>query len=263
MSGSNVKLRVHVTNFNTATSAELCIRSMRELADYPFELVVGDSGSVDGSLEMLGELLNRGWLRELQTDCSGHAQWLDRWLRTDDAQLVVFVDSDVEFRRRGWLRQMVDTATSSSAALCCAEMVREVANFIEPVSGQAVRLAARPSSWLFMVDLAAIRDVQTSFAFHAEETDAVPEGVIAFDVGACFYRDLTRMGLRTVVMPRSFGASFHHYGGLSWLPEESQRSRRKSSDLRIVARHLQRLRARQEDGKTGLARWWQRRAPAA
>jgi glycosyltransferase involved in cell wall biosynthesis len=263
MSGSNVRVRVHVTNFNTATSAELCIRSMRELADYPFELVVGDSGSVDGSLEMLAELHDRGWLRELQTDCTGHAQWLDRWLRTDDAQLAVFVDSDVEFRRRGWLRQMIETATSSSAALCCAEMVPEIAGFMEPVSGRAVRLAARPSSWLFMVDPAAVRNVPTSFAFCAEETDAVPEGIIAFDVGACFYRDVTRMGLRTVVMPRRFCGSFHHYGGLSWLPSEGQRSRRKAADLRVVARHLQRLRDRQGDGKSASTRWWRRRAPAA
>jgi hypothetical protein len=45
-----VEVRVHVATINTAAVTELCIRTMRHTAGYPFDLVVGDGGSTDGSL---------------------------------------------------------------------------------------------------------------------------------------------------------------------------------------------------------------------
>ena len=47
----------------------------------PFELVVGDAGSTDGSLAMLRDFEARGWLRlEVAAGGRKHAEWLDLWL---------------------------------------------------------------------------------------------------------------------------------------------------------------------------------------
>jgi len=209
---------VHVASYNTLVATELCIRSLRARAGYPLHLVVGDSGSRDGSVEMLRRLEAKGWLSlDVAPAQRQHAEWLDLWLATCPTDYAVFVDSDVEFRRRGWLARLVDQAKAEGAALVAAEMVPETANYVEPVGGKTVRLAARPSPWLIAVDVRQVRPLAVSFAFRAEPA-AVPEGLIAYDVGGILFRSVAELGLRHRVMPPDYQRWFRHYGGLSWLP---------------------------------------------
>jgi glycosyltransferase involved in cell wall biosynthesis len=244
------RVTIYVASCQTRTATELCVRSVHEYAGYALSLVVGDSGSTDGSVEMLEALGSRGWL-ELDVEPGGrrHAAWLDHWLASSDADYAVFVDSDVEFRRHGWLAQIVATAVARRAGLVWAEFLDERAQFVEPVSSTVVRLAARPAPWLLLVDVARAAALGSSFAFHSDETDAVPEGIVAYDVGARFFRDAERAGLTCVGMPPSFGRAFRHYGGLSWMPDGGRWGRRKRRDLRTVERRLRRLRRRQENGR--------------
>ncbi|GAC1365165.1 MAG: hypothetical protein NVSMB32_08430 [Actinomycetota bacterium] len=236
-------VRVHVASFNTSASTELCIRTLRTFAGYPFELVVGDCGSTDSSPAMLESLAQKGWL-SLETAPEGrqHAQWLDHWLATCSTPLAVFVDSDVEFLRPGWLSDLVATLRSRGAAAVSAELLPESANFIEPVGGKTVRLASRLAPWLLAIDVAKVKALGTSFAFRAEETSAVPEGLIAYDVGAWLLRALETAGHSFAVMDEAYRKKFHHYGGLSWLPLQGRRGRRKTRDLRRIDRKLQKLR---------------------
>ena len=75
------EVTVHLASLNTRAVTELCIRSLREHAGMPFELVVGDCGSTDGSLEMLRRMEAEGWLRlEVAPEGRRHPDWLDRWL---------------------------------------------------------------------------------------------------------------------------------------------------------------------------------------
>ena len=104
-------VRVHIASINTARVTELCIRTMHRYAGYPFTLVVGDGGSTDGSLEMLRRLERQGWL-ELEVAPNGRlrTEWLDHWFAECSERLAVFSDSDVEYLRPNWLREMVDAA---------------------------------------------------------------------------------------------------------------------------------------------------------
>jgi hypothetical protein len=244
MSDAVPSVAVYVASFQTCAATELCVRSIHEYAGHPFTLTVGDSGSTDGSLAMLERLRSRGWL-DLEPAAAGrqHADWLDHWLGCSTADYAVFVDSDVEFRRHGWLAELVTTAVAWRAALVYADFVEEQPRFVEPVGHTTVRLAGRPGPWLLLVDVRPAARVGSSFRFHAEKSDAVPEGVIAYDVGARFFLDARRAGLRCAGMPRSFRRAFHHYGGLSWNPGDGLRKRRAA---RTIERRLHRLRARQD-----------------
>ena len=225
MSNAAPEVCIHVASANTKPATELCIRTIHRHAGYPFTLIVGDGASQDGSIEMLRDLEARGWLR-LQ-EASGwrqHFEWLDEWLATCNSRYAVFVDSDVAFLQDGWLRDLVDTARSSKAALVCAELYPEISNHPLPGSSKPVRLAARPSAHLLLLDVSQVKNVGTSFAPSLEEAD-VSEGLISHDVVARFFIELQRRGLHYEVMAFEYRAKYRHWGGLSW------RSRKLWPDL--------------------------------
>lgn len=215
---------VYVASFNTCAATELCIRTLLARAGYPLELTVGDSASCDGSIEMLRRLESQGLIQvERESRPREHAVWLDSWVSQCPFDYAVFVDSDVEFRREGWLRMMIQAAGEGEAHIVAAELFDEEAGVVEPVSSRVVRAAPKPSPWLLMIDVRATRGL-ASFRFVNEWNASVPEGVISYDVGAKFYAEAVRRGLKVVAMPASFHGWYRHYAGLSW--------RRKSRDLR-------------------------------
>lgn len=236
-------VRVHVASYNTVSSTELTIRSARRLAGYPFELVVGDSASTDGSTEMLANLERAGLIRLQQApERRLHWEWLDGWLADCHADYAVFLDSDVELLRRGWLRELVTTALAEDAALLGGEAIPEGRDFVEPVGGKRVRLASRPSPWLLLANPLRLRPLATSFAFASEETTAVPEGLVAYDVGAALARMAAAAGLRSLTMPPGYRRFYRHYGGLSWLDAPGSRGRKLARDRRAIERRVRRAR---------------------
>ncbi len=238
-----VTVRVYIASYNTAGGTELAVRSARRFAGYPFELVVGDSGSTDGSAELLSGLERSGLIRLERSDGRRqHWEWLDAWLADCELDFAVFLDSDVELLRRGWLRKLVTTALHEDAALLAGEAVPEGRDFIEPVGGKRVRLASRPSPWVLLANPVRLRPVETSFAFASEETAAVPEGLIAYDVGAALQRAAEAAGLRCLTMPPSYRRSYRHYGGLSWLDAPGARGRKLARDLKTIERRVRRAR---------------------
>ena len=258
---------VFVASLDTAEATELCIRSARSLAGHPFSLHVGDCGSTDGSVEMLRRLAGSGWLT-LDVAAGGryHADWLDHWLATCTDRYAVFVDSDVEFRRANWLRDLVAEAAGSDAALVAGEWLAEVAAFPAPRAGldpadraemletwfgghETVRLAGRPAPWLLLVDVVQLRRLGTTFAFLLEQADR-PEDVVAFDVGGALFRDVVSAGLTWALMPGPFREAYHHYGGLSWVPLKGRRGLKKRRDLILVKVRLRA--ARRREGRSDL-----------
>ncbi len=105
-------VQVHFASINTAGVTELCIRTMRHFAGYPFSLVVGDCGSTDGSIPMLQAFAARGWLElEIAPDGRRHPDWLDQWLASCPTRYAVFCDSDIEFRRSGWSSDFAESVS--------------------------------------------------------------------------------------------------------------------------------------------------------
>ena len=254
---SRPSVTVYVASLNTAAATELCIRSAHRLAGHPLSIVVGDSGSTDGTLAMLRRLEPEGWLSvEVAGGGRYHAAWLDRWLASSTSDLAVFVDSDVEFREPGWLRALVDVATEGNAAVVAAELIppvpayrvttdaattrRDPKDVIDEVfkGFEVVRLARRPAPWLLLVDTRQVRSLATSFDLRAEIDPEVPEGLLFYDVGAWLFRAVDGAGLPWAVMPPSYRSAYHHYGGLSWIRIRGRRGLRKLYDLGRVRWHL-------------------------
>jgi hypothetical protein len=215
--------RVHVASANTRRATELCLRSLRRFAGHPFDLVVGDVGSTDGSLDMLRRRERDGWLT-LEVAQSGwrlHFQWIDEWLRNCPSRYAVFVDSDLELRQPGWLSDLVGTAETTGAALVCAEFESEVANYVHP-NGQVMRVASRPAAHLLLIDTAQVGDLDASFEPRFEDG---AEGGLNHDLGALYFDALVERGLTWVEMPAGYRAKYRHYGGLSWSQNASGRER--------------------------------------
>jgi hypothetical protein len=156
----------------------------------------------------------------------------------------VFVDSDVEFKQAGWLRDLVDAALDDDAAMVCAELHSETPNFVEPVGHRTVRGASQPAPWLALFDVPRVRSLGASFSFTKDEDADVPEGVIVYDVGGQVYRAVLNAGFCAYEMPRAYGRKYHHYGGLSWIDDAGARGRKKERDLLTVADHLREWRSR-------------------
>jgi len=175
-------------------------------------------------------------LLQLERTCEPrlHPDWLDHWYRTCSARYLVFSDSDVYYRRRGWLADMIKTSRDSGAAL--------VAGRIQPPWHQRPRFAdgrqrklpgARPEPCLLLIDLRQVRGVvDTSFGWHEEPMPDRPGHQLTFDVAGAFMRSAEQAGLQCVEMPPYFQAKYRHWGGLTW---------KKASSVEIGIR----LRARQ------------------
>jgi hypothetical protein len=231
-------VRVHVASADTKWATELCIRSMYRYAGAAFELVVGDGGSLDGSLKMLRRLERRGLLQlEVPSWWRQHYEWLDHWCAECPTRYAVFSDSDVQFRAQGWLGDMIRVAEEQNAALVCAHFTPARDGYVHPGTGQKVRLAARPAIWLLLVDLEQIKPLGTGFAPALVEDDTVPEGRVAYDTGARLFVALEQAGLHWVEMPSEWVQhKAHHFGGLSWL--------RWSPQLKDLRKRLQLVRIR-------------------
>jgi glycosyltransferase involved in cell wall biosynthesis len=240
---------VHVASLDTREVTELCIRSLREHAGMALDLVVGDCGSTDGSLEMLERMRDGGWLRlEVAPEGRRHPEWLDRWLAACSTRFLVFSDSDVEYREPGWLLDMVTTARTTGAALVCGRMQHPPATFVHPRTGAARRLAPRPTPWLLLLDLEQVRGrVDASFAYEDVPDPDAFGGKVAYDVGAAYFRELERAGLTWAEMPEAWQTHYRHYGGLTWLGARGdgvalRRRAKQFVKLATVRRHLARAR---------------------
>ncbi len=231
-------VEVCFASYNTAAVTELCLRTLVARAGHPHQLRVGDCGSTDGSLELLRRLAGAGWCSlEVAPEGRAHPDWLDGWLADSTGRYLVFCDSDVEFRRDGWLAAMVETAVAHDAALVATRIqARNGVPYRHPVTGATATLAARPEPWLVLLDVDQVRDhITTSFAY-TESTNA--DGTkIAYDTMAAFFADLEAAGLRYAEMPTSFARSYRHYGSMTWQKLDAARMpwRRRTKQLAKLA----------------------------
>jgi hypothetical protein len=208
---------VHVASLNTRRFTELCLRSMWRSAGAPFELVVGDVSSVDGSGEMLRRMTRSGRLRLQQAPYPhSHGEWIDQWRAECESDVFVVVDSDIEFAGRGWLPRLV-RALEGHAMVAYGRVPEQTytetrqapPGVINPMSGRTVTLLPRPDPCVLALDHHLTREIPTSFVWQPEDETWPPTR--AWDTAGAFADTLERAGLSWGVLTEEDRQTFVHY----------------------------------------------------
>lgn len=100
-----------IPHYQTADLARLCLRAIRRLTDHPYEVIVVDNHSRDGSLEVLRGI---GWIRLIErgpeTEAEAvyaHAGAMDIGMAAARGRWLVSFHTDTIVRRQGWLGTLV------------------------------------------------------------------------------------------------------------------------------------------------------------
>jgi hypothetical protein len=100
-----------IPHFQTPDLVRLCLRAIRRLTDPPYEVIVVDNHSQDGSLEYLRSV---GWIRliergpETEPDAAfAHAAAMDIGTAAARGRWLVSFHTDTIVRREGWLETML------------------------------------------------------------------------------------------------------------------------------------------------------------
>lgn len=91
-----------VVNLNGGSRVRRCIESIRAKTDTPYELIVIDNGSTDGSLAYLESLGNRTLIRNARNIGAPAAR--NQGLTVASGEFIVFLDNDT-IVTQGWLRR--------------------------------------------------------------------------------------------------------------------------------------------------------------
>ena len=100
-----------IPHYQTPDLARLCLRAIRRLTDHPYEVIVVDNHSRDGSLEYLRGV---GWIRLIERGPEtepeavyAHASAMDAGLAAARGRWLVSLHTDTFVRREGWLGALV------------------------------------------------------------------------------------------------------------------------------------------------------------
>jgi glycosyltransferase involved in cell wall biosynthesis len=98
-----------VVNYNTKKFIELCIKSIYKNTTPPFNLIIADNGSTDGSVEFMKPLAQSGKIhlvsRRTGQSASEHGKAIDHILYDSGlikTQLICTIDSDAYAAKSGW-----------------------------------------------------------------------------------------------------------------------------------------------------------------
>jgi Glycosyl transferase family 2 len=220
-----------IASINTAWATELCLRSLEVRdAGRPYRVIIGDSGSTDGTLPMLVRMLQRGVVDDIELAAGGrrHAAWIDHWVATCPTEYLVLLDSDVEIRQDGWLADMHRERAEHEAVLVTAELEPPRPEWTKP----GVQMEARPAAYCMLLDVAKVRALGRSF-------EEWYDGSVGYDVGAWVFAGIVDAGMSYAVMPQSWLPAVRHWGAMSYARNVRQlRAQHRATTATVGARLL-------------------------
>lgn len=215
------EVTVFIANYNTRNALKVTIESLIQYTAYKnYKLIVGDSGSTDGSLEYLAEASARLNFKVIQKEKRiHHPEWLNILFETIDTPYWCSVDSDMQFFGADWLADLVAFMEYHPATyLLSAEPKLPHFDVIEPVEGSIIDLAEAPSTWLFMVRTNLRNHIEGDFQFVSKDPDPRTKNIQCYDTGSMILQQMRDKKLQYAVMPAWYRCKYHHFGGLTWKP---------------------------------------------
>jgi hypothetical protein len=220
---------IFIASYNTRVATELAIRSVHRFAGCPFHLTVGDSASADGSRSLLEQMEADGWLQLMVSDAPrSHAEWLDTFLDVCTSRYAIWMDSDIELRRPGVVRDLVIQAASSQAAIIGTEGQPAVRTTTHD-GVQAMSTGRKAAIWLTIVDVPVVKSLGYSYAPLIEAASDGDELPLHYDVGSRIEKAVEDAGYAIIAMPVEFQRSYRHFRGLSW---------RREPGIRMIRHYL-------------------------
>ncbi len=98
-----------IINYNTLKYLKECIVSIKKNTQYPFNIIVVDNGSNDGSVQFLKRL--KGITLITNQENQGYARACNQGIMVGEGEFVVILNSDI-IVSPGWLTSMVNIAKS-------------------------------------------------------------------------------------------------------------------------------------------------------
>ena len=109
-----------IPHYRTEDLVRLCLRAIRRLTDHPYETIVVDNHSQDGSLDYLRRV---GWIRLIQrgpeTESEAvfaHASAMDVGMAAARGRWLVSFHTDTIARREGWLGRLISRLEANPRA---------------------------------------------------------------------------------------------------------------------------------------------------
>ena len=205
-----------IPHYQTEELMRLCLRAIRRLTDHPFEAIVVDNNSGDGSLEYLRRV---GWIRlierggEAETDAvRAHASAMDAGLRAARGRWLVSLHTDTIVRREGWMASLIARLeVESRAAALGSDKIetgprwyramkrlwdeRRMKAFFRRLVGMAPKAEHEPPVWYPRSYCAVYRlDVVRELGLNFQPTAEHP-------TGALLYRGFLEAGYKGVRLP--------------------------------------------------------------
>jgi glycosyltransferase involved in cell wall biosynthesis/GT2 family glycosyltransferase len=162
----NPVMSVIVLSYNTIELLQRCVESIRQCTDVPYELIVVDNGSTDGSEEYVAAAADHPIANGYNAGFSGG---FNQGLRVARGEFVFFLNSDTKLPP-GWASRLVESGRSHPSAGIVFPAVTAAGNMVTVRTAPADRVVLIPP---FMeppsgVALAMRRDVATELGGWSE-----------------------------------------------------------------------------------------------
>jgi hypothetical protein len=234
-----------LTSSNNRYPLELTLRTMLAKTRYePFQILVADNDSTDGSREWLEAMSAHAPITVLR-ETLPQSEWYDRIYREVDTDYWVALHEDLIFTGADWLADLIARMEADrELQLLEGQYFPPTPGMAEPVSGKVVDMQESLSTWLFCVRTSLRERLpEASFAFHKGPDPAPHQRRQVYDIGGRLLRDMREAGLEYRWMPWWYRAKWHHVANMSWIREHGaglnlQLKRYQQRDIRRRVRRL-------------------------
>jgi len=202
-------------NFNTLDFIKLCISKAFELSDLPFEMIVVDNGSTDGSLHYLRSD-KRIKLLELSQNI-GHGQALDYAMKHVTTKYVVVIDSDTHPIHKKWLSMLVEPLNKE----VLVSGIHHHRNYVHPACMAMETETFQKYHLTFKPNWPRDNDIKKLGVTHWDVGEYISMEILR-NGKKLYYFKLSNKPLKSIIGSEYGGIVYHHFYGSRIIAEPNR-----------------------------------------